>query len=114
MAGKRGRKKKSEDPFYIKVTDEYRVTRDSFNVIITRKVIPENGGAVREESIGFGSTLNFAASILEREGVAQDAVDQFRKRVSGFSTSFKDGRLTVKYPTSFVFDQRDILTAEAA
>jgi hypothetical protein len=114
MAGKRGRKKKADDPFYIKVNEEYRVARDTFNIIVTRKVVPDNGAAIREESVGFGSTLQFAAELLLREGAPADVVENFRSRVAAISTSFKDGRLVVKPPKDFVFDQRDIVTAKAA
>ncbi|MBD3262175.1 MAG: hypothetical protein GF334_11005 [Candidatus Altiarchaeales archaeon] len=114
MSSKKGRKKKADDPFYIKVTDDYRVARDSFNVIVTRKIAPQNGGAVREGSIGFCSTLDYASVILQKEGVTADAIENFKRRTAPITTSYEEGRLIIRYPADFAFDERDITPTEAA
>jgi len=106
---RKGRKKKVDDPFYIKVDDVFRISRDKYNIIISKKFVAEDSGNVYEMSYKFYDTFDGVSSQLQVEDISQENIVRFKERVKDFVVKHKVGKIVITYPPSFQFDPKDIV-----
>lgn len=105
---KRKQTKDLNSKFFFKINDTLRVTRDKYNIILSKKMHSEGSGNTYLMSIGFYSTLESAGSVLEKEGVSKKEAEFFINRIKSIKTKYKDGILITEVPDNFVFDEPDI------
>lgn len=105
---KRKKAKEINSKFFIKINDTLRVTRDKYNIILSKKMTAEETGNVYLMSAGF---YNHPLSVVDaalKEGATAQEIDIFKKRASQIKTDYKNGILFIEAPADFVFDAQDV------
>jgi hypothetical protein len=110
LSGK-GRKKRSDEFFFFRVTDTLRVTKDSYNLIIAEIYESKDSGRKYQLNKGFLSTMaGIYNSLATDHSVPKKVLDKFIEKTKGIEVSYDNGRLVLDAPDDLVGDEHDVLT----
>jgi len=109
---KRGiRLKTADETFFFKVNDTLRVTRDRHNLIIALVYTVADSGRKYQMNKSFCSTISGVYSCLKDTHEVDDStIEALRKRLSGVTESYVNGRLILTVPEEVVGDAHDVLS----
>jgi len=106
---KANREAKLINPFYIKINDTYRVSTDSYNIVLSKKLINEKDGSLFASPISYFCTFKYLIEFLRSENKITIAeAETFLNKVSKFKISYKNGKLIVSHPKDYIFDVNEL------
>jgi hypothetical protein len=103
-AARKGRAKASEALLFIRLTEEYGVTVDSYNVTLSKIYRDEKQNKVIPLGYRYFSSFNGVVSSLRNIGVSEEGIKEYEDRVRNIKTSYDSGRIKIEIPDDFVSD----------
>jgi hypothetical protein len=107
----RGRNKRTDEKFFLKVNDNLRVTRDTYNIIIAEIFIAADSGRCYQVNKGFYSTMEGVYQGLRViHGLEESAIKAFQDRTDKIVSTYIIGKMKLEEPEDFIYDEHDVLS----
>jgi len=97
----RKKRKSAGNRLYININENYGITVDNYNIIITKKYYDKNQDKYIPLGEAYYGTFTGAMKYLEKNGFSEEEISECKRKTEGLETYFDRGKLKIKYPEDF-------------